>query len=97
MFREAIEIETEFITESLPCSLIGMNNMLMSDYVRYVADRLLVQLGYNKIYNTTNPFPFMDRISLSNKTNFFEHRPSEYSRAKVAQQDVYKFSTDADF
>lgn len=97
MFREAIDIETEFITEALPCSLIGMNNSLMTDYVRYVADRLVVQLGYNKIYNTNNPFPFMDRISLSNKTNFFEHRPSEYSRAKVSNQDVYTFSTDSEF
>lgn len=98
LMKEAVEIEIEFITEAIPCSLLGMNNILMADYVKYVADRLLVQLGYSRLYNTKNPFPFMDRISLSNKTNFFEHtRVTEYSKAKVGQNNVYDFSMDADF
>jgi ribonucleotide reductase beta subunit family protein with ferritin-like domain len=98
LIRESVDIEIEFVTESIPCSLLGMNNTLMSQYVKFVADRLVVQLGYEKIYNVQNPFPFMDRINLSNKTNFFEHtRLAEYSRSKVGQKDVYKFTVDADF
>ena len=79
IMREAVEIEKEFICESLPCKLIGMNNDLMYDYIRFVADRLLTQLGYEKIYNTKNPFKFMELSSLDGKTNFFEERVTEYS------------------
>jgi ribonucleotide reductase beta subunit family protein with ferritin-like domain len=83
MFREAIEIEKEFIVESLPCKLIGMNSDLMKQYIEFVGDRLLVQLGYDKIFKTSNPFSFMDAISLSNKTNFFEHRTTQYQKANL--------------
>ena len=77
---EAVKIEKEFITESLPCDLIGMNKKLMSEYIEFVADRLSVQFGYNKIFNTQNPFEFMELISMRNKTNFFEKRVGEYSK-----------------
>jgi ribonucleotide reductase beta subunit family protein with ferritin-like domain len=98
MFKEAVDIETEYITQSIPCKMLGMNADLMSQYIRFVADRLLVQLGYDKIYDDMNPFPFMDRIGLSNKTNFFEHtRVTEYAKAKVGKKDVYKFSLDEAF
>lgn len=80
IITEAVMIEDEFINESIPCSMLGMNRDLMSQYIKFVADRLVVQLGYEKIYNVTNPFHFMDRIALSSKTNFFEHRVSEYAR-----------------
>jgi len=83
MFREAIDIEKDFIVESLPCKLIGMNSDLMKQYIEFVGDRLLVQLGYDKIYKTSNPFSFMDAISLSNKTNFFEHRTTQYQKANL--------------
>ena len=83
MFKEAIEIEKEFIIESLPCKLIGMNSLLMSQYLEFIADRLSLQLGYKKIYNATNPFPFMDAINLQGKTNFFEHRVSQYQKARL--------------
>ena len=76
----AVELEKEFICEALPCSLIGMNSTMMSQYIEFVADRLSVQLGGKKIYKTTNPFDFMDLISLEGKTNFFEKKVSEYSR-----------------
>ena len=88
---EAVEIEKEFIIESLPCKLIGMNSDLMSQYIEYVADRLLVQLGYDKIYNTENPFEFMELISLENKTNFFEKRVAEYSLACVGKNNKIVF------
>ena len=77
---EAVEIEQEFITEALPCSLIGMNATLMKQYIAFVADRLLVQLGCEKVYKVSNPFDFMELISLEGKTNFFEKKVSEYSR-----------------
>ena len=83
VIRECVEIEKEFITESIPCHMLGMNAMLMSEYIEFVADRLSVQLGCSKMYNTRNPFDFMERISMTNKTNFFEARVSEYSRANV--------------
>jgi len=83
MFREALEIEKEFIVESLPCRLIGMNSELMCRYLEFVADRLLLQLGYNKIFNSSNPFPFMNAINLQGKTNFFEHRVSQYQKANT--------------
>ena len=78
--KEAVSIEQEFITEALPCSLIGMNAKLMRQYIEFVADRLLVQLGCEKVYRVTNPFDFMELISLEGKTNFFEKKVSEYSR-----------------
>ena len=79
--REAVDIEKEFITESLPCSLLGMNSSRMIQYIEYVADRLLKQLGHDPIYNSTQPFDFMERISLQNLTNFFESRPTEYQKS----------------
>jgi len=83
IFKEAVEIEEEFITESLPVSLLGMNSTLMKEYIKFVADRWLVLLDYNKIYNVENPFGFMEMLSLNTKTNFFENVVSEYSRAGV--------------
>jgi ribonucleoside-diphosphate reductase subunit M2 len=78
----AVILEKEFICESLPCALIGMNSKMMSEYIEFVADRLAVQLGLKKIYGTHNPFDFMDLISLEGKTNFFEKKVSEYSRVQ---------------
>jgi ribonucleotide reductase beta subunit family protein with ferritin-like domain len=83
MFMDAIKIETKFICESLPCALIGMNSDLMSEYIKYVADQLLDQLGYDKLSKATNPFDFMESISVEGKTNFFEHRPTQYQKASV--------------
>jgi len=77
IIKEAVEIETEFICDALPCRLIGMNSEIMTQYIKFVADRLCVQLGYKKIYNVTNCFPWMELISLESKTNFFEKRVSE--------------------
>ena len=71
IIKEAVTIEMEFITESIPCNLLGMNADLMKEYIKFIADRLVVQLGYEKIYEAKNPFPFMDRINLEHKTNFF--------------------------
>jgi ribonucleotide reductase beta subunit family protein with ferritin-like domain len=79
LIKEAVEIEQEFITEALPCKLIGMNAKLMKQYIEFVADRLIVQIGYPKIYNSANPFDFMEMISLEGKTNFFEKRVGDYS------------------
>jgi ribonucleotide reductase beta subunit family protein with ferritin-like domain len=97
IIKEAVTIELEFITESIPCNLLGMNSELMKEYVKFIADRLVVQLGYEKIYDAKNPFPFMDRINLEHKTNFFENRESNYSKAKVGQANVYQFSIDEEF
>jgi len=99
IIQDAVEIENEFITDSIPCSLLGMNATLMTQYIKFVADRLVVQLGYEKIYHVTNPFDFMERIGLSLKSNFFEHRPSEYSKANVGNDDkeLYNFTLDEDF
>lgn len=80
IIKEAVALEKEFICEALPCSLIGMNAKMMSQYIEFVADRLAVQLGTAKIYGATNPFDFMDLISLEGKTNFFEKKVSDYSR-----------------
>jgi len=89
---EAVEIEKNFITEALPCKLIGMNSTLMSQYIEFVADRLLIQLGYEKIYHATNPFSFMELISVESKTNFFEKRVSEYALAeKETTVDTFEF------
>ena len=79
IIKDAVTIEKEFICDALPCKLIGMNAKLMSQYIEFVADRLLVQLGYDKIWNSTNPFDFMEMISLEGKTNFFEKRVGDYS------------------
>jgi ribonucleoside-diphosphate reductase beta chain len=87
IFKEAVIIEKEFITESLPVSLIGMNCKLMSEYIEYVADRWLVLLGYNKIYNTQNPFDFMEMISVNSKDNFFELNVTNYQKANVGTTD----------
>ena len=82
IIMEAVEIEKEFICDALPCSLIGMNSKMMSQYIEFVADRLAVQLGAQKIYRSQNPFDFMEMISLEGKTNFFEKKVSEYSRVR---------------
>lgn len=96
---DALNIEREFITESLPVSLIGMNAKLMTQYLEFVTDRLLVELECEKEYNVTNPFDFMDMISLQGKTNFFEKRVSEYQKAGVTNKDkeTNKISFDEDF
>ena len=83
IIKDAVNIEKEFICEALPCRLIGMNSDTMTQYIEFVADRLLVQLGVGKYYNTRNPYPFMEMISMTGKTNFFEKRVSEYSKAGV--------------
>jgi ribonucleoside-diphosphate reductase beta chain len=85
IIRDAVKIEKQFITKALPCELIGMNAELMKQYIEYVADRLSLQLGYPKIYCATNPFDFMERISLENKDNFFEKRVSTYGKAGVGK------------
>jgi ribonucleoside-diphosphate reductase subunit M2 len=92
IIREATEIEIEFITEAIPCKLIGMNAGLMTQYIQFVADRLIVQLGYEKIYGTTNPFDFMELISVENKKNFFEARISEYAMANKDMKDAFQFN-----
>ena len=95
IIREAVEIETEFICEALPCRLIGMNSQMMTQYIQFVADRLCVQLGYKKIYNVTNPFDFMELISLDSKCNFFEKRVSEYALAnKTTSENDFEFTDD---
>jgi ribonucleoside-diphosphate reductase beta chain len=98
IIADAVEIEKEFITESLPVRLIGMNSDLMSQYIEFVADRLLTELGNDKIYNTSNPFDFMDMINLQGKTNFFEKRVGEYQKAGVLNnENNTTFSLDSDF
>jgi ribonucleoside-diphosphate reductase subunit M2 len=95
IIKEAVEIETEFICEALPCRLIGMNSTLMTQYIQFVADRLCLQLGYDKIYNVLNPFDFMELISLESKTNFFEKRVDSYALAeKTKAVDVFEFNAD---
>ena len=97
MFMDAVNIEIKFITESLPCSLLGMNAELMIQYIKFVADRLLVDLGYNKFWNTTNPFDFMESISLEGKKNFFEGRPTQYQKASVlnkSRENTFNFIED---
>lgn len=96
---DALRIEREFITESLPVSLIGMNAKLMTQYLEFVTDRLLVELGCDRVYNVTNPFDFMDMISLQGKTNFFEKRVSEYQKAGVLKTEGEEqgISFDAEF
>ena len=96
MIKEAVEIEKEFITEALPCRLIGMNSTLMCQYIEFVADRLVLQLGYEAIYNATNPFDFMEMISIEGKTNFFEKRVGEYALA-TKDKDETVFDMDGAF
>ena len=98
VFREAVAIEKEFITESIPCSLLGMNATLMNKYIEYVSDRLLGQLEYEPIFNTTNPFEFMENMSINGKTNFFEERVSEYAKSGVGMdRNDMTFEIDEDF
>jgi ribonucleotide reductase beta subunit family protein with ferritin-like domain len=95
IIRESVEVETNFICEALPCRLIGMNSHLMSQYIKFVADRLCLQLGCNKIYNEPNPFPFMELISLESKTNFFEKKVDAYALAsKQTEQETFTFTDD---
>ncbi|RYY64531.1 MAG: ribonucleoside-diphosphate reductase, partial [Chitinophagaceae bacterium] len=98
IIRDAVEIEKEFITDALPVSLIGMNANLMQQYIEFVADRWLSELGYSTIYNTTNPFDFMEMISLQGKTNFFEKRVGDYQKAGVlGEKGSQSFSLEEDF
>ena len=98
IISDAVEIEKEFVVESLPVKLIGMNSDLMCKYIEFVADRLLVELGNEKIYNVSNPFDFMDMINLQGKTNFFEKRVGEYQKAGVLNNNTDKeFKMDEDF
>lgn len=95
IIREAVEIETEFICEALPCKLIGMNSVLMTQYIQFCADRLSLQLGYDKIYNATNCFAFMDLISLEGKTNMFERKIAEYALSnKTCDDKVFDLTDD---
>jgi ribonucleoside-diphosphate reductase subunit M2 len=87
IIKDAVEIETEFICEALTCRLIGMNSTMMTQYIQFVADRLSLQLGYDKIYNVSNPFDFMELISLEGKTNFFEKRNDSYALANKTIND----------
>ena len=104
--KDAVEIEKEFVCDALSCALVGMNADLMSQYIEYVADRLMVQLGVPKVWNTPNPFDWMESISLQGKANFFEHRVDQYQKANVMTStdkggregyENYVFRTDVDF
>ena len=99
IIADAVEIEKEFVTDALPVNLIGMNAKLMSQYIEFVADRWLQELGYDKLYNTTNPFDFMEMISLQGKTNFFEKRVGDYQKSGVMSGDAksQSFSLNEDF
>ena len=95
IIKEAVEIEKTFITDALPCRLIGMNAELMKQYIEFIADRLVVQLGFDKIYQSSNPFDFMELISVESKTNFFEKRVSEYALAdKTKTNDIFNMTDD---
>ena len=94
IIKEAVDIESEFICEALPCRLIGMNSELMTQYIQFVADRLCVQLGYKKIYNVTNCFDWMETISLQSKCNFFDKQVSEYALANKNTEKAFEFSED---
>ncbi|HJP64565.1 MAG TPA: ribonucleoside-diphosphate reductase small subunit [Mucilaginibacter sp.] len=98
IITDAVEIEKEFVTDALPVNLIGMNAKLMSQYIEFVADRWLTELGYDKVYNATNPFDFMEMISLQGKTNFFEKRVGDYQKSGVLNVTESKaFTLDDDF
>jgi ribonucleoside-diphosphate reductase subunit M2 len=95
IIQEAVEIEKEFITEAIPCRMIGMNANLMTQYIEFVADRLIVQLGYDKVYNVSNPFDFMELISIESKVNFFERTNAEYALAnKSIDKDIFDLIAD---
>lgn len=94
---DAVEIEKEFVTDALPVKLIGMNSDLMGQYIEFVADRLLVELGNEKVFNVSNPFDFMEMISIQGKTNFFEKRVGEYQKAGVLGGSSQTFSLDEEF
>ena len=94
---DAVEIEKEFIIDSIPCRMIGMNSDMMTQYIEFVADRLVMQLGYPKIYNSKNPLDFMEMISLEGKTNFFEKRVAEYSKANVSTGEGYNNKAELTF
>jgi ribonucleoside-diphosphate reductase beta chain len=97
---DAVAIEKEFVSDALPVDLIGMNSKMMCQYIEFVADRLLVALGYHRLFNATNPFDFMELISLQGKTNFFEKRVGEYQKAGVmgnGNKEAHSFITDAEF
>ena len=95
IIKEAVLIESEFICDALPCRLIGMNSQLMTQYIQFVADRLCLQLGYNKIYNVKNPFQFMELISMESKTNFFEKRNDSYALAtKIKDENTFVLTED---
>jgi ribonucleoside-diphosphate reductase beta chain len=98
IITEAVEFEKEFVTDALPVSLIGMNAEMMGQYIEFVADRLLMSLGNEKVYKTSNPFPWMDMISIQGKTNFFEKRVGDYQKAGVmTKREDQIFSMEADF
>ena len=98
IISDAVLIEKEFITEALPVALIGMNAVLMQQYIEFVADRWLDELGYTKLYNASNPFDFMEMISLQGKTNFFEKRVGDYQKAGVlGNKESQSFSLEEDF
>ncbi|CAH1002276.1 Ribonucleoside-diphosphate reductase subunit beta [Neolewinella maritima] len=98
IIKDAVAIEKEFVSDSLPVNLIGMNSDMMCQYIEYVADRLLVELKQDKVWNVENPFPWMDMINLQGKTNFFEKRVGEYQKAGVtSDRDKQVFSLDEDF
>lgn len=95
IIREAVEIEIDFICSALPCRLIGMNSDLMTQYIRFVADRLCIQCGYDRLYDVSNPFDWMELISLQSKSNFFENKVSEYALAnRETTGDIFEFSAD---
>ena len=101
LVRDAVAIEQDFVTDALPVSLIGMNAKLMNQYIEFVADHLLMSLGLPQIYNVSNPFDFMDMISLQGKTNFFEKRVGEYQKPGVknstSEKEMHQFAIDEDF
>jgi ribonucleotide reductase beta subunit family protein with ferritin-like domain len=95
IFQEAVSIEKEFITESIPCAMIGMNSTMMCQYIEFIANRLLLQLGYDKLWEAENPFDFMELISLRPKTNFFELRVGEYTKSTINENsNNFSFSND---
>jgi len=98
IIEEAVAIETVFITESISCSMLGMNTEMMKQYIKYVGDQLMIQLGYSKIWKVANPFDFMENISVEVKSNFFEHRVTAYNKAGVGDtEEDKKFDLDAEF
>jgi ribonucleoside-diphosphate reductase beta chain len=94
MMKEAVEIETNFITEAIPCRLTGMNSELMTEYIKSVADRLLNMFGFKSLYKANNPFPFMEQISLDNKANFFEVQPTNYEASGIGEEVEFNFNDD---